>query len=386
MQVIRLILIFMGFIFLGGCTYEYNPDIEGSSNILVINGKVTDQEGYQYIEISRSYAPNESAQKRPVSNYIVEIQDDEGNSFPGAEMEPGLYACWMEQEYLSHGTRYRLNVTSHEGQQYVSDFDELLPCPDIDSITYELQQKQTDNPEVTYKGFQFFVNTDCSGEYAKHFKWEMEETWEYHSTYEISAYYDGRIHESLPGLASYDYYYCWNTKRIRSIYTFSTQNLSTGLIKNYPLHFVSNQSDRLRIKYSTLVRQFSLTREAFKYWNILDQQSKQSGELYETQPSQILGNIHPQDEEGEQVLGVFYATSVNEKRILFRPQMITSGPACNPYGLTREELNELLDTYSSFQYPIYLILIDMGVYDYADQECFDCRLRGGTTEPPDFWE
>jgi hypothetical protein len=66
--------------------------------------------------------------------------------------------------------------------------------------------------------------------------------------------------------------------------------------------------------------------------------------------------------------------------------MITSGPECNPYGLTREELNELLDTYSPYQYPIYLILIDMGVYDYADQECFDCRLRGGTTECPDFWE
>ncbi len=386
MQVIKLILFFMGLILLGGCIYEYNPDIEGSGNTLVISGKVTDQEGYQYIEISRSYAPNESDQERPVSNYTVEIQDDEGNSFPGAEMEPGLYACWMEQEYLSHGTSYRLIVTSNQGKQYVSDFDELLPCPDIDSITYEIQQKQTDNPEVTYKGLQFFVNTDCSGEYAKHLKWEMEETWEYHSTYEISAYYDGRIHESLPGLASYDYYYCWNSKRIRSIYTFSTQNLSSGLIRNYPLHFVSNQSERLRIKYSTLVRQFSLTREAFKYWNILDQQSKQSGELYETQPSQILGNIHPQDEGGEQVLGVFYATSVKEKRILFRPGMITSGPDCNPYGLTRDELNELLGTYTRFQYPIYLILIDMGVYDYADQECFDCRLRGGTTEPPDFWE
>ena len=106
MQVIRLILIYVGLSLLGGCIYPYNPDIEGSSNALVINGKVTDKEGYQYIEISRSVAPYDKDDERPVSGYTVEIQDEKGNSFPGAEMEPGLYGCWMDQEYLVHGRRY----------------------------------------------------------------------------------------------------------------------------------------------------------------------------------------------------------------------------------------------------------------------------------------
>ncbi|MCK4855890.1 MAG: DUF4249 family protein, partial [Bacteroidales bacterium] len=155
----------MGLSLLGGCIYEYNPDIEGNSGALVINGKVTDQEGYQYIEISRSYAPYDPDNERPVSGYIVEIQDDEGNSFPGEEFEPGLYACWMDQEYLAPGTSYRLIVSNERGNLYVSDFDELLPCPDIDSITYEIQEKETANPDLNYLGLQFFVNTDCSGEY-----------------------------------------------------------------------------------------------------------------------------------------------------------------------------------------------------------------------------
>lgn len=386
MQVIRLILIIGGLSLLGGCIYEYNPNIEGSSNALVINGKVTDQEGYQYIEISRSIGPNDPLVERPVSNYTVEIQDDEGNGFPGAEMEPGLYGCWMDQEYLAPGKRYRLIVTSNKGNLYVSDFDELLPCPDIDSITFEFQEKQTETPDLTYRGLQFFVNTDCSGEYAKNFRWEMEETWEYHAEYEILAYYDGRIHESLPGLATYDYFYCWQSGKVHSIYTYSTQNLTSGQIRNYPLHFVSNQSERLRIKYSTLVKQFSLSREAYQFWNIIDQQSKQSGELYETQPAQIHGNIHPQDEDGEEVVGLFYATSVKEKRIFVQPAMATWKPDCDLYGLSRSELMELLATYTQYQYPVYLYVLDMGVYDFADQECFDCRRRGGTTEPPDFWE
>ena len=387
MQVIRKILFYMGLSLLGGCIYEYKPDIEGNSGALVINGKVTDQEGYQYIEISRSYAPYDPDKERPVSGYIVEIQDDEGNSFPGEEFEPGLYACWMDQEYLAPGTSYRLIVTNERSNLYVSDFDELLPCPDIDSITYEIQEKETEIPDFSYLGLQFFVNTDCSGEYAKNFRWELEETWEYHARYEIGAYFDGRIHD-LEHII-YDYFYCWQSKRIRSLYTYSTQNLGSGQIRNFPLNFVSSQSERLGIKYSTFVKQFSLSREAYEFLNILEEQSKQSGELYESQPRQIHGNIHPQDEDGEPVLGLFYATSVKEKRIFVKPPIKTYRPDCDPLGLSTTELNDYLHSISPSQYPIYLYYEDLGllrVYDYAEQYCFDCRLRGGTTERPDFWE
>ncbi len=76
MQVIRLILIFLGLSLLGGCIYEYNPDLKDSDNALVVNGKVTDQEGYQYIEISRSTAPYDPGIVHPLSGYTVEIQDD----------------------------------------------------------------------------------------------------------------------------------------------------------------------------------------------------------------------------------------------------------------------------------------------------------------------
>ena len=382
----RKILTYMVLVLLGGCIYEYNPDIEGSRGMLVINGKVTDREGYQYIEISRSYAPYDDLTQIPVSGFNVEIEDDKGNRFPGIEMEEGSYACWIDQEYLITGNKYRLIATDTRGKIYMSDFDELLECPDIDSITYEIQQKETEIPDLTYRGVQFMVNTDCSGAYAKHFRWDLEETWEYHSTYEITAYYDGRLHETLPGLSSDEYFYCWETRRIREIFTYSTQNLTSGQIRNYPLIFVTNHSDRLSYKYSLLVKQSSLSTQAYEFWSILEKQSRQSGELYETQPAQIHGNIYSQEAGGETVMGIFYATSVKEKRIFVSPEMSAGGPFCQPSGLSREELMDLLETYNPSQYPIYLVLIDIGVYDFAAQECFDCRLRGGTTIPPDFWE
>jgi hypothetical protein len=110
--------------------------------------------------------------------------------------------------------------------------------------------------------------------------------------------------------------------------------------------------------------------------------------LYETQPAQIHGNIHTQDEGGEPVLGLFYATSVKEIRIFVRHPIAVVKPDCELYGLTMAELLEFL-TYTINRYPIYLYSEGYGpmkIYDYANQGCFDCRLRGGTTERPDFWE
>jgi hypothetical protein len=366
------------------CTYPYTPELEGSRGTLAINGKVTDQGGYQYIEISRTVAPQDEEKAMPETGYAIEVQDDEGNIFPGTEMEPGKYACWMDQAYLAPGKSYRLMVTDDRGRVYLSEFDKMLPCPEIDSITYEIREQPTENPDQNYKGIQFYVHTDGSGDYARNFRWELEETWEYHSSYEIFAYYDGQI-RLLP-TDSYDYFYCWESRRIPYIYTYSTQHLTSGRIRNYPLHFVSDLSDRLSYKYSTLVKQYSLSPEAFEFWNILENQSKQTGELYETQPARLQGNIHAQDPEGETVLGFFSASAVRERRIFVSMPLPVNLPDCSPYGLSSAELMELLADTHPNRYPVYLVFVDLFVYDFADQECFDCRLRGGSTERPDFWE
>jgi hypothetical protein len=249
----------------------------------------------------------------------------------------------------------------------------------------------TDDPDVSYPGVQFFVNTDCSGEYAKYFLWELEETWEYHSYYEITCYYEieyeidewfSQLIFTLLDQPSYDYFFCWESGSIPTVYTYSTKLLTSGKIINYPLHFVSNQSDRLSFKYSLLVKQFSLSEQAFQFWHILDEQSKQRGELYEKQPAQLCGNIHPQDAGGEPALGLFYATSIKEKRLFISPSIETLGPDCEPYHAGRG-LMQWLAGFCSSHWRIYLL--GAGI-DCANQGCFDCRLRGGTTERPDFWE
>ena len=58
------------------------------------------------------------------------------------------------------------------------------------------------------------------------------------------------------------------------------------------LVYISNETPRLKLKYGLLVKQHSLTKEAYRYWELLKSQLDNPGSLYETQPSNAQGNIY----------------------------------------------------------------------------------------------
>ena len=120
-----------------------------------------------------------------------------------------------------------------------------------------------------------------------------------------------------------------------------------------------------------------------KHWR--DRQNR--CELYETQPARIRGNILCLENPGETVLGFFFASGVTEKRIFMWPNIKTYQRHCTRYGFNEEELLDFLSTFFRPEnYPIYLYRVSDSIFDYADQDCFDCRLRGGQLDPPPFWE
>jgi hypothetical protein len=389
MQVIKYFITGMALLLLfSGCIDPFTPEVEDAPGMMVISGRITDQEGYQMVEVSTSSSYSNSYYN-PLRKCIVTIADDKDHRFELTEYEPGRYRCWIGKEYLNQGTYYWVEVTTPDGKQYKSDSETLLPCPSIESIHYETKKIDTENPDIAIYGIQFYVNTDATGSGAKNFLWNMTETWEYHSTYMVSDYYDGEIHFADEVFDSI--YYCWSSGTIYDIYTFTTENLASGKITRCPLNFVSSKSSRLSVKYSMLVSQYSISDNAYHYWNTLQHQSQGTGGFYETQPASITGNIHCLSDPGEIVLGYFMASSVTQKRI-FVPRhydFIIYAPQCDLYDFTPSELQEFLKAFKKKDYPIFLVNLSFssdGPWDFAEQYCFDCRKLGGTVTKPDFWE
>lgn len=372
------------FITLAGCIEPFTPNIDESQESLVIEGQITDQAGYHYIHISRT-APYNDPHKIPEPVCQVEVVDNLGNIFEFYESEPGVYRRWMYKFFLNIGTQYKVKVRTADGNEYESDFDMLLsPSPPIDSVYYEIEVRETYDPDFSIYGIQFYIDLDAPDDFARNYRWELEETWEYHAKYRIQYYYDGDIHNIAN---PYFLYFCWKSDSIRKIFTSTTRYSISNKINKYPLQYVSNQSNRLKIKYSLLVKQYSLSNAAYDYWSQLQKQSQESGGLYETQPARVRGNISNVNDHEEVVLGFFNASSVTKKRIF----------VSEPFGFIFPGTHCSLDTigpenplWSYTTYPVYLrslSVIGQGPpYATGDGICFDCTKGGGKTEKPDFWE
>lgn len=387
MQVNRLLLILFPFILLlPGCIEPFNPEIDEKQISLVVDGTLTDQEGYHSVRISRSSGYNDP-EFTPETGCLVEIISERGDRVILNEYNSGLYEQWIEQSFLEINQVYQLHIITGEGTEYYSYPDTLFPCAPLDHIYYEQETRETFERDRPMQGIQFFTDIEIPEHHARNYRWKMEETWEYHAPHLIQFIYTGEIiglEEESDSLK-----YCWKTQDIHNIRTLTTSQVVGNNVNRIPLIYVSNQSNRLKVKYSLLVKQYSLSEQAYQYWYQLENQSSKGGELYETQPVRIEGNVYNPSDPDERILGYFNVSAVKEKRIFVRERFhfqIYDYP-CRLYRV--EDAYELgLSDIPESQYPVYLVpsTIEGPPWFMAEDICFDCTRGGGKLDPPDFWE
>ena len=387
MPVNKYHILFLLLLTCGSCIEPFEPVIKEYQNVLVINGKITDQPGIHYVEVSRSTPYNKPFYK-PVGGCIVMVTDENGDMIPFQEGEGGKYSADIPGSFLAVGKAYRLQVFTPNQREYCSEYDTLLACPPIDSIYYEVETRETSDPDFFLGGIQFYVDMTGSASDSRDFMWQLEETWEYWAA--LFSQYIRREGELVTKFRSSDLFKCWKTYPINEIYTETTRNLSVNALKRNSLNFVSNETDRLKVAYSLLVKQQSLTRRSYVYWEKMKAQSRETGGLYESQPSSGIGNIYNTTDPNQVVLGIFYATQQRTKRIMV-DNMSSENDLFEfeiPY-LTCEWENAIGSFQSGDDYPYYMKSNNPTGYGppylTADRICFDCRIQGGINVKPDYW-
>ncbi|MGW8314938.1 MAG: DUF4249 domain-containing protein [Bacteroidales bacterium] len=370
---------------LPGCIDPFTPDIKDNQVSLVVEALITDCPGIQTINLSRSSPLNDTT-FYPVEGAWVFLFDEEGVVREFSEMEPGKYGRWIGEGELSRGQNYWLHIETGDGEVYESDAEQLTPqCPEVDSVYWELDSLGTADPGNPLYGIQFYLDLEGKEDQPRNYRWELEETWEYHAAYLIQYIYDGNSLQEWED--PYIYNSCWYIGNIPAIFTASTSSLENNSLKKQPLHFVSSETQRLQTRYSLLIRQYALSEKAYDYWTQVRQQNQESGGLYETQPDRIPGNIHNVNEENEQVLGYFNLSSVSEKRIFVDGIRELVYP---PIHCFLDTIDRVEDKPSYLSIPFYLFSFSpMGVgppYGVGGGLCFDCRKGGGINNQPDYWE
>ena len=379
------------------CISPYEPDIQGKSGLLVVDGSIIKGRATQVINISKTSSISQP-EYLPVENCSVRIMDDTGNEFVFDEESPGKYVANISDAWLNYNKQYMLIFTTSSGDVYESNYQRLLETDEVDSL-YGIREDHYSpvTEEETASGIQFYVDLDAPENASRYYRWVLEETWENHVEGEIWGVYDGNtIKRFYP---SDSLRRCWKTEDVTGLYSASTVSLSENRIKKVPLHFVESNSSKLFVKYCATIKQYALNADAYDYWFEKERELNESGNIYAIQPSQPKSNIHNISNPDELVMGFFWVASCAEKRVFVKNPAPSPTPvSCNSLGVYCESTNfkditdRLYFALTSFadiltEPPLYIAVRYGTQYSiYLTPWCVDCRWLGGSARKPDFWE
>ncbi len=211
-----------------GCVERYYPeDSDMKTGTLVINAHLTDQEGWQEIEISNSESLIHP-KFNPVSGSFVEVTREDGASRNFYEERAGYYRQELDADFLQTGLSFRIHIITPDGNEYESDFDRLRPVPSIDSMYYLSETNSYASENDSIKGVRFYIDFTYDDEAYEYVRWDLTETYEFHNP-DMKGFIldtDFRM-KQLPDTSNYKV--CWITKELHSIHSMSMEHIDYGI-------------------------------------------------------------------------------------------------------------------------------------------------------------
>jgi hypothetical protein len=372
--IIFIILLF------AACKKPYNPPaITNVPHYLVVEGVINSGSDLTVIKLSRTVSLSNATAFNPVVNATVVVESDNNISYPLTQGNIGYY--YSSGLNLDITRKYSLRITTTDNnEQYISDFVPVNITPPIDSVGFAIQNN----------GLQIYVNTHDPSNNTKYYRWDYDETWQFHSKYYSGFYSNGS--SIVPRLPDQSVYSCFGYDTSSTIVLGSSARLKQDIIYQNPVTLIASTSEKIETKYSINVRQYALTGDAFAYWTNLKKNTEQLGSIFDAQPTNIIGNIHSITNPAEPVIGYISASSVQTKRIFIsNSQLPISWSATYPYDCGQDsillaDVTARLVNLPPSEIPTGAITQGGLLVGYLGSSavCVDCTLRGSTAQPL-FW-
>ena len=360
-------------LYLANCKVPYDPPIKSSaSNYLVVEGYM-DGNGPTNINLSRTrnITSGDTAAHISETGAHVELQDQANNSYPLSEAGNGNYTGNF---YLYSGNSYRLHIKTTTNKEYVSDFVPFKQSPAIDRVGWILKDG----------GVKIFLNTHDSQNNTTFYRWNYQETWEFHSQYYSMLKYNPA--ETTVVARTTSVYQCWRSQNSTNILLGSSAKLKEDVINAAPILYIPNHDKRISVLYSILVTQYALDSSGYNYWNAMKSNTENVGSIFDPQPNLTRGNIQCISDPSETVIGYIGAGNTVQQRLFIQNSELPAGwnllPNCLEY--TVPNIKDSLLYYFSNNNLIPYSQDFTGGYLSASGRCVDCTLTGSPVKPT-FW-
>lgn len=375
-----------------GCTEEFTPEIPPSDSILVVEALITNELKNQEIYLSRSSDGVEAPEIE--SGAVVRVLDSSNSSFVFEEADPGKYVSVVPFAATS-GQSYTLTISLASGRSYSSTSVEIPQTSQIDRVFAEQTTTDTGTDGVSIKVDSFDPSRN-----SNFYRYEYEET------YKIIApnWNRNELAVNTPEWETVEVVSrqneeqtCYASVKSNTIILTETTRVGEDRVSGLEVRFLNRDDYIISHRYSILVKQFVLSSEAHVFYEKLKDLSGLESLFSQSQPGFISGNIFPDDDVNEKVVGVFDVSTVSEKRLFFnysdfypneelppfpddcgRIEFLNGGPP-NIYDFVITKRVSFID---------YIISESLGLvigYIVVPRICGDCTVLGSATVP-EFWE
>ena len=385
MKRLKYILVLLTLLGAYACKERFNPpEVDTNLNYLTVEGIInTSGVDSTIIRVSRTVKLTNKAILQPELKATLTIESND-NTVKRTLAERSLGVYYSLPFTLDATKQYRLRIRTSAGKEYVSDFVEAKVSPPIDALGFEV--RTTGAP-----GIVIYANTHDDTNKSRYYKWDYRETYEFNSR-NLSNFIAENRDIRFRNFIREDIHTCWRTVNSNTIVLASTAKLTSDVLNKVTVQTIPPDNERLGIRYSILVNQQVLTKEAFDFWEILRKNTEQVGSIFDAQPSQLQGNIHSVSNPGEIVIGYISAGTLQHKRIFIDANQIPREFSYRPLPSCPVDTIKPAE-YSTAFYTGYQIPVD-GIYSAgtpgpiayttASTGCVDCTLRG-TNIKPAFW-
>lgn len=373
----KIVLPVIGLVSVMACKDPFEPNIRGNqTGFLVVEGYINiGTNAITVLRLSRTTPVSTSINQIPETGAAVFIEDEELNRYPLTEKSTGIYES--SPLTLTPSVKFRISITTSSDAQYFSQFVEPLTSPSIDSVSWRR----------TNEGVGIYVTTHDPTGMAHNFKWDYEEVWQISSSYPTFSYYADGVIKPRPAQESIDMFLCWKYDYPAGLIVESTAALTEDIVYMKPLIAIPVSDEKISERYSVLVKQRVMSQDEFNYLQLIQRNTEQVGGFADPLPGELYGNLYRLNSD-EPVVGFIGASSTSEERIFIREWQV---PEWN-YDWYCETIFVSNQPDSISKYFGELGYVPTFVEELSKQWfaatpiCVDCRLRGGQSGEPEFWD
>jgi hypothetical protein len=380
---------------ISACKKPYAPPaITNANNYLVVEGIIAAGQDSTIINLSRTVNLASQTLNSPELNATVTVEGDQGVSYAIPMTDSGKYASAPLS--LDNNHKYRLKISTADGQTYASNYEPVKITPPIDSLWFTINSK----------GLTINSSAHDPSNNTRYYRWDYTETYIYQSAIESDYIYDPTQTDSLKMVVlrtpAQQIHTCYITLNSSTININSTAALTKDVIANEQITQIADTSEKLTYRYSILLKQYALTDSAFEFWQNMKKNTQQIGTIFDVQPSEISVNIRCTSNPKLPVLGYVSVSSISQKRIFIDPSQLPAwqlphasclpitNPICWPKGSPVDP-----DIVSGVYIPMDTIKSGSCLFPPLPGYgvpggyyiCVDCRYHlGGKTVKPAFWQ